>query len=143
MRRNEEGTNRENLGELMVATFGFAPIPPLDSEVLRPGRTWQLSRYHACRDSLCYHHHAMSLISVPDEVLSLIFSHCPDPTALTLANRRLHLFSQDPYVRAHYFLSRYGTIQALYFAFCRGKLLTPRVIDVCSFHPWRATGSFA
>ncbi|KAF8134795.1 hypothetical protein K438DRAFT_1693855 [Mycena galopus ATCC 62051] len=71
-----------------------------------------------------------SLIELPQELLALIFYHLPDPTGLSQVNRRLLVFSQDPYVRAHYFLTRYGKIQALYFAFARGKLLTPRVIDV-------------
>ncbi|TFK64618.1 hypothetical protein BDN72DRAFT_254986 [Pluteus cervinus] len=65
-----------------------------------------------------------------DEVLQLIFYELPDPTALTLTSKRFHTFSQDPYVRAHYFLTRYGHIQAMYFAFGRGKLLTERVLDI-------------
>ncbi|KAJ7250871.1 hypothetical protein B0H12DRAFT_1324188 [Mycena haematopus] len=73
---------------------------------------------------------SLHLAALPDEVLSLIFYKIPDPAALTQVNRRLLLFSQDPYVRAHYFLTRHGRIQALYFAFARGKLLTPRVIDI-------------
>ncbi|KAJ6559193.1 hypothetical protein DFH09DRAFT_1083787 [Mycena vulgaris] len=72
----------------------------------------------------------MSLHAFPNEVLQLIFYDLDDPTALTRTSRRLHAFSQDPYVRAHYFLSRYGHLQALYYALARGKLITPRVLDI-------------
>ncbi|KAJ7459859.1 hypothetical protein FB451DRAFT_1271766 [Mycena latifolia] len=70
------------------------------------------------------------LDSCPSEILQIIFYDLDDPTALTRANRRLHAFSQDPYVRAHYFLARYGPLQALYYALARGKLITPRVLDI-------------
>ncbi|KAJ6584983.1 hypothetical protein B0H19DRAFT_1107570 [Mycena capillaripes] len=73
----------------------------------------------------------MSLLDgCPDEVLQQIFFQLQDPSAFILANRRLLLFSQDPYIRAHYFLTRYGPLHALYFALARGKLLTPRVLDI-------------
>ncbi|KAJ6477448.1 hypothetical protein C8R47DRAFT_1140603 [Mycena vitilis] len=68
--------------------------------------------------------------ALPDEVLQLVFFNLQDPTHLVAASRRFLLFSQDPYVRAHYFLTRYGSIEALYYALARGKLLTPRVLDI-------------
>ncbi|KAF7365217.1 hypothetical protein MVEN_00393300 [Mycena venus] len=72
----------------------------------------------------------MSLVLLPDEVLSFIFFSLDDPTSLSSTNRRFLLLSQSPYLRAQYFLARHGPIQALYFAFSRGKLITPRVIDI-------------
>ena len=66
----------------------------------------------------------------PDEVLHLIFFELNDPNPLTQVSKRFHTFSRDPYVRARYFLARYGPIEALYFAFARGRLMTERVIDV-------------
>lgn len=70
-----------------------------------------------------------------DEILQLILNELSNPVAFTLISKRHHEFSQDPYVRASYFLARYGRIQALYWALGRGKLLNERVIDVraCSF----------
>lgn len=65
-----------------------------------------------------------------DEVLHLIFFELNDPNPLTQVSKRFYSFSQDPYVRARYFLARYGPIEALYFAFARGRLMTERVIDV-------------
>jgi hypothetical protein len=44
--------------------------------------------------------------------------------------RRFNALSRDPYVRAHYFLARYGSVQALYWALGRGKLITEQVLDV-------------
>lgn len=44
--------------------------------------------------------------------------------------KRFYAFSRDPYVRAHYFLSRYGSVQALYWALGRGQLITDQVLDV-------------
>ncbi|KAJ6508787.1 hypothetical protein C8R45DRAFT_968704 [Mycena sanguinolenta] len=73
---------------------------------------------------------SLHLAALPDEVLSLIFYQIQDPTALTQVNRRLLLFSQDPYVRASYFIARHPKTEALSAAFTRGKLLTPRVIDI-------------
>ncbi|PFH54082.1 hypothetical protein AMATHDRAFT_53891 [Amanita thiersii Skay4041] len=67
---------------------------------------------------------------VCDEILQLIFYELNDPTPLTLASRRFFTFSQDPYVRAHYFLARYGPVEAFYFAFARGRLVTERVLDI-------------
>ncbi|KAF8631081.1 hypothetical protein AX15_002682 [Amanita polypyramis BW_CC] len=67
---------------------------------------------------------------VCDEVLQLIFFELSDPGPLTLLSKRFQAFSQDPYVRARYFLARYGPIEAFYFAFARGRLMTERVIDI-------------
>ena len=44
--------------------------------------------------------------------------------------KRFNAFSRDPYVRAHYFLSRYGSVQALYWALGAGQLITEQVLDV-------------
>jgi hypothetical protein len=75
----------------------------------------------------------------PDEVLQLIFFELNDPTHFILVSKRFYKFSQVPYVRAHYFLARYGPIQAMFWALGRGKIITERVIDVSvsvchSFH---------
>ncbi|KAJ7134623.1 hypothetical protein C8R44DRAFT_697289 [Mycena epipterygia] len=72
----------------------------------------------------------MALVSFPPEVLQLIFFDLPDPGSFSASSRHLHTFAQDPYVRAHYFLARYGHLQAIYFALSRGKLITPRVLDI-------------
>ena len=53
-----------------------------------------------------------------------------DPTSFTQVSKRFFNFTQDPYVRASYFLARHGRLQALFYAFGRGKLMTERVIDV-------------
>src|SRR6266404_795222 len=50
--------------------------------------------------------------------------------SFVLVCRRFNALSRDPYVRAHYFLSRYGSVQALYWALGRGKLITEQVLDV-------------
>ncbi|KAF4617157.1 hypothetical protein D9613_005940 [Agrocybe pediades] len=65
-----------------------------------------------------------------DEILQLVFYELPDPSALTMVSRRLLRFSQDPYVRAHYFLNHYGPVEAMYQAMSRGKLVTERVLDI-------------
>ncbi|KAG7088430.1 hypothetical protein E1B28_012423 [Marasmius oreades] len=65
-----------------------------------------------------------------NEVLQLIFYELQEPTSLTLVSKRFYEFSQDPYFRAHYFLSRYGPAHALYHALGRGKVLTERVLDI-------------
>ncbi|KAI0670746.1 hypothetical protein C8Q78DRAFT_808937 [Trametes maxima] len=65
-----------------------------------------------------------------DEILQLILNELNAPAPFTLVSKRIHEFSQDPYVRASYFLARYGHIQALYWALGRGKLLNERVIDI-------------
>lgn len=65
-----------------------------------------------------------------DEILQIIFNEIDHPSSFVLACRRFHSFSRDPYVRAHYFLSRYGSVQALYWALGRGQLVTEQVIDV-------------
>jgi len=71
-----------------------------------------------------------SFTSPPDEVVQLIFYELPEPGPLTLLSRRFHRFSQDPYVRAHYFLMHYGPTEAMFQAFARGRVLTERVLDV-------------
>lgn len=75
------------------------------------------------------------LTFIADEILQLIFYELTDPSPLTFVSRRFHHFSQDPYVRAHYFLIHYGPIEAMYHALGRGKVLTDRVLDVrlCRF----------
>ncbi|KAI5986146.1 hypothetical protein EDD15DRAFT_2389952 [Pisolithus albus] len=65
-----------------------------------------------------------------DEVIALIIHELEDPTALTLVCKRFHQVSRDPYVRAHYFLTRYGRINAMFWALGRGKLLNEVVIDI-------------
>ena len=66
-----------------------------------------------------------------DEIVQLIFFELNDPSPLILVSKRFHQFSQDPYVRAHYFLTRYGHIQAMFWGLGRGKIMTERVLDVC------------
>ncbi|KIY72526.1 hypothetical protein CYLTODRAFT_449880 [Cylindrobasidium torrendii FP15055 ss-10] len=65
-----------------------------------------------------------------DEVLQFIFDELDYPGHLSVVNKRIYTVSQDPYVRAHYFLYRHGPIQALYHALGRGKLLSERVLDI-------------
>lgn len=65
-----------------------------------------------------------------DEIIQLIIYELNDPTALILTSRRFLWVSQDPYVRAHYFLTRYGHMDAMFWALGRGKLLNEKVIDV-------------
>ena len=65
-----------------------------------------------------------------DEVLQLIFYELADPSPLTLVSRRFHRFSQDSYVRAHYFLNHYGSVEAMFYALGRGRILDERVLDV-------------
>ncbi|KAF5382555.1 hypothetical protein D9615_002846 [Tricholomella constricta] len=65
-----------------------------------------------------------------DEVIQLIFYELVDPGPLTLVSKRFHRFSQDPYVRAHYFLTHYGPTEAMFYALGRGKILTERVLDI-------------
>ncbi|KAF7797419.1 hypothetical protein EIP86_008614 [Pleurotus ostreatoroseus] len=64
-----------------------------------------------------------------DEILQIILNELDDPSNFSLTSKRLYAFTQDPYVRAMYFLSRYGPIQALYWALGRGRLMTKEVID--------------
>ncbi|KAH9480433.1 hypothetical protein JR316_0007033 [Psilocybe cubensis] len=68
--------------------------------------------------------------SIPDEVLQLIFYELPDPSPFTRVSQRFYRFSQDPYVRAHYFLNHYGPAEAMYYAMGRGKVVTERVLDI-------------
>ncbi|RDB17847.1 hypothetical protein Hypma_000771 [Hypsizygus marmoreus] len=65
-----------------------------------------------------------------DEVVQLIFYELIDPGPLTLVSKRFYRFSQDPYVRAHYFLTHYGPAEAMFYALGRGKVLTERVLDI-------------
>ncbi|KAI0720494.1 hypothetical protein C8T65DRAFT_633184 [Cerioporus squamosus] len=65
-----------------------------------------------------------------DEILQLILNELNDPAAFSMLSRRNHEFTKDPYVRAVYFLTRYGRIQALYWALGRGKLLSERMLDI-------------
>lgn len=75
--------------------------------------------------------------SFVDELLLLILPSLPDPSPLTLVSKRLYKFSQDPYVRAHYFLARHGPVQAVYHALGHGRIMTERVIDVSLRFQWR------
>lgn len=83
-------------------------------------------------------HFATSFISLDslslDEIIELIIYELDDPTALTLTSKRFLRVSQDPYVRAHYFLTRYGHMDAMFWALGRGKLLNEKVIDVRFSH---------
>ncbi|CDO71468.1 hypothetical protein BN946_scf184909.g62 [Trametes cinnabarina] len=65
-----------------------------------------------------------------DEILQLILNELNNPSSFVQVSKRTHEFSQDPYVRATYFLVRYGHIQAFYWALGRGKLLNEKVIDI-------------
>jgi hypothetical protein len=69
-------------------------------------------------------------ICYPDEIIQLIFFELQDPSHFILISKRFYEFSQDPYVRAHYFLTRYGRIQAMYWALGRGKVMNQKVLDV-------------
>lgn len=77
----------------------------------------------------------VSSLSTPlllaDEVIQIILNEIDDPTSFSLTSKRIYTFTQVPYVRASYFISRYGKIQALYWALGRGRLMNERVIDVC------------
>ncbi len=70
------------------------------------------------------------VVACTDEILQLILNELNDPAAFSMLSKRNHEFSKDPYVRAVYFLTRYGRIQALYWALGRGKLLSERMLDV-------------
>ena len=74
---------------------------------------------------------AIFLKRISDEVIQLIFYELSDPSPLTFVSQRFYRFSQDPYVRAHYFLIHYGPTEAMYYALGRGKIITERVLDVC------------
>ena len=67
---------------------------------------------------------------LPDEIIQIILNSLEDPSHFSLVSRRCYAITQDPYVRASYFISRYGRTQAFYYAFHRGKLLNEKVIDV-------------
>lgn len=66
----------------------------------------------------------------PDEILQIILNELDDPTNFSLVNKTVYAFTQDPYVRATYFMMRYGKVQALYWALGRGKLVNKAVVDV-------------
>ena len=70
------------------------------------------------------------MVRVTDEVVQLILNELDDPTHFSLVSKRFYVFTQDPYVRAWYFISRYGKIQALFWALGRGRLMNGQVIDV-------------
>ena len=70
------------------------------------------------------------LANSADEILQLILNELSNPSAFAMLSKRHHEFCKDPYVRAMYFLARYGRMQALYWALGRGKLLNEQVIDV-------------
>ena len=72
--------------------------------------------------------HPLSVIL--DDIIHLIIYELNDPTALTLTSKRFLSISRDPYVRAHYFLHRYGHMDAMYWALGRGRVLNDKVIDV-------------
>ncbi|KAG6830977.1 hypothetical protein H0H87_006628 [Tephrocybe sp. NHM501043] len=65
-----------------------------------------------------------------DEVVQIVFYDLADPGPLTLVNKRFYHFSQDPYIRAHYFLSHYGPTEAIFHALGRGKILNEQVLDI-------------
>lgn len=71
-------------------------------------------------------------MTFPDEILQLVFYELNDPTPLTLVSKRFHNFSQDNFIRAHYFLARYGETQALFYALGRGRILNKSVLNVSS-----------
>lgn len=68
--------------------------------------------------------------SAAGEIVQLILNELDNPTNFSLTSKYYYAFTQDPYVRSTYFLCRYGRIQALYWALGRGRLMTPKVIDV-------------
>ncbi|TFK52615.1 hypothetical protein OE88DRAFT_1807498 [Heliocybe sulcata] len=72
----------------------------------------------------------MPMDGLCDEILQLILIELDDPTDFTLVSKRFYQLSQDPYVRATYFLARHGPMQAFFWAFGRGKLMTDKVIDI-------------
>ncbi|KAG9315906.1 hypothetical protein JVU11DRAFT_3556 [Chiua virens] len=65
-----------------------------------------------------------------DDIIHLIIYELNDPTALILTSKRFFRVSKDPYVRAHYFLHRYGHMDAMFWALGRGRVLTDQVIDI-------------
>ncbi|OSX59849.1 hypothetical protein POSPLADRAFT_1075353 [Postia placenta MAD-698-R-SB12] len=67
---------------------------------------------------------------LPDEIIQIILNELDDPTAFSQLSKRYHHFTKDPYVRSSYFLTRYGRIQAIFWALGRGKLVNERVLDI-------------
>ncbi|TFL01839.1 hypothetical protein BDV98DRAFT_604495 [Pterulicium gracile] len=65
-----------------------------------------------------------------DEIIQAIIFQLEDPSSLVRTNRRFLTISKDSYVRARYFLVRYGNAEALFWALGRGGLLNERVLDI-------------
>ncbi|KAH8104584.1 hypothetical protein BXZ70DRAFT_596840 [Cristinia sonorae] len=65
-----------------------------------------------------------------DEILQIIINELDDPTNFSLVNKSIYAFTREPYVRATYFMMRYGKVQALFWALGRGKLVNNAVVDI-------------
>jgi hypothetical protein len=78
----------------------------------------------------------LSVCFLPDDIIQLVYFELNDPTNLILCSKRYYKLSQDPYVRARYFLARYGNVKAMFMALGRGKLMTIEVIDVSNPDPF-------
>ncbi|KAJ3507525.1 hypothetical protein NLJ89_g6256 [Agrocybe chaxingu] len=104
---------------LLTTTLGLLPFFNLLTHHTSLGRT-------AAVRVLALHGTSMRA----DDVLQLIFCELTEPSPLTQVSQHFHRFSQDPYVRAHYFLAHYGPVEAMYYALGRGKILTERVLDI-------------
>ncbi|KAF7314454.1 hypothetical protein MKEN_00918200 [Mycena kentingensis (nom. inval.)] len=68
--------------------------------------------------------------SCPEELIHLVVFELEDPTAFSCTTKRIHRILTQPWVRASFFLVRHGKDQALYHALGRGRLLSPRVLDI-------------
>lgn len=101
-----------------------------------PDHRPQSPQWTACVVRLCALFSGIALTAhfSADELLQLVFCELADPSSLTHVSQRFYRFSQDPYVRARYFLAHYGPVEAMYYALGRGKLMTERVIDVSLVH---------
>ena len=75
------------------------------------------------------------LTTLLDDIIQLIIYELNDPYNFTLASKRFLRVSRDPYVRANYFLHRYGHTDAMFWALGRGRILNDKVIDVRLFRP--------
>ena len=104
------------MSHLSTSPHGELTAPPRPRYKLFPN-FWI---YPTCPD---FHH-------ASDEIIQLILNELDDPTNFSLVSKRYYIFTQDPYVRSSYFLSRYGRIQALYWALGRGRLMNAKVVDV-------------
>lgn len=102
------------------------------SRCVRTERVQEWTVYVVCLPRCCAVHLAgrITIYIFLVEIIQLILNELNDPTNLSLVARRYHQFTEDPYVRASYFLSRYGRIQAFFWALGRGKLMTNEVINV-------------